>query len=132
MRLYADAAALAAYPSGDTVPAESVDVALRVASHTVDRLLVGRVYDTDTAGLPTDADVAQALSDAVCAIAVEATATGVLSAGGTERWDSVGIGSVSLSGRTTAPGALSVAGVPVPPVAVVHLCDVGTVFVRVR
>lgn len=125
MRQYADSAALAAYPGGDAVAAGDADALLRTASRMVDQLLVGRVYDTDAAGYPTDPDNVQALEDATCAIAVELDATGATSGGATEAWDSVGIGSVKLSGRRAAEGTVTVLGLPVPPLAVVHLLDVG-------
>lgn len=130
MRLYADAAALAAYPGGSAVPAESVDALLRTASRVVDQLLRGIVYDTDPATLlPTDPDVAGALEDAACAIAVEAHATGALAAGGTQEWDSVKLATVALSGRKSRSGSLTVAGVPVPTAALVALADVGPLVV---
>lgn len=132
MRVYADAAALAAYPGGDTVPAGSVDVLLRAASRVVDTILVARKYDVDTDGLPTGVDDAQALSDAVCAIAVEAQATGALSAGSSQQWSSVSIGNVSLSGKVSGADAPVVLGMPVPPAAVNALSGVGVLWVDVR
>lgn len=131
MRLYADSAAYAAY-TGEAAPA-NVDVLLRTASRVVDVLLVGRAYDTDPdTQLPTDPDEAQAMSDATCAIAQEADSTGVLTAGGSQEWDAVGIGSVSLSGRKAKAGTVSVNGIAVPPVALVHLSDVGVWSVVAR
>lgn len=127
MRLYATATD--AWPAGSE-PANA-DVLLRAASRTVDHLLTARVYDTDTDGYPTDPDVAQALTDATVAIVHELEATGALEAGASTAWESVGIGSVSLSGRKPAEGAVTVAGIPVPPIALVHLSDVGRVGVWV-
>lgn len=126
MRQYADAATLAAYPGGNTIPPEDADALLRTASRVVDTALVGVVYDTDPdTGLPTDPDVAQAMSDATCAIAVEAQATGALSAGATSEWDQVRIGNVSLGSRKDAEGTLTVLGVPVPAAAIIALRSIG-------
>lgn len=127
VRVYADAAAYAAYFPGSTAPA-NLDVLLRQASRVVDKLLRGRVYDVDpTSLLPTDADVAAAMSDATCAIAGELDALGTLNAGGTQQWESVAIGSVQLSNLqgASASDPLLVDGVPVPPAAILALGDVG-------
>lgn len=129
-RVYADEAAYVAY-TGGAAP-DNVALALRLASRVVDVLLTGVVYDVDTAGLPTDPDVAEALSDATCCIAQEAATTGILDAGGTQEWDSVGIGKVSLSGRGTSQDTTVVLGVPVPPAARLFLADVGDVVVIVK
>lgn len=126
MRQYATAAQLAASPGGDSVPAEDADVLLRTASRMIDEALLGRVYDTDTTGMPTDPDHLQALVDACCAIAVELHAIGYNTAGGTQTWQSVGIGSVSLSGPSKAEGTIVVMGLPIPAAAVVALRTVGT------
>lgn len=126
-RVYATEAAYVTY-TGAAAPA-NVALLLRIGSRVVDVLLTGIVYDVDAAGLPTDVDVAQSLSDATCAIAQEAAATGVMDAGGTQQWDSVGIGNVSLSGRGTSEGTAVILGVPVPPVARLFLADVGTLVV---
>lgn len=131
-RVYATDVDLAAYPGGEDVDAGTVDTLLRMASRVVDHLLRGRVYDVDVDGLPTDQDVIDALKDATCAIALEASATGVLAAGSSEAWQSVGIGSVSLSGRTLSEGATIVAGVPVPTAALLTLADVGTLTVWIQ
>lgn len=123
MRLYANSAAYVEYTKGEAPP--NVDVLLRAASRAVDILLVGRKYDVDpTTELPTNADDAQALSDAVCAIAAEAAALDVLDPGGTQAWESVSIGSVSLSGGSKATTGV-VAGMPIPPAAFLALHDVG-------
>lgn len=133
MRVYATAADLAAYPGGDTIAAADADALLRTASRAVDHILVGRVYDVDTVTeLPTDTDVAQALNDATCAIAVEAASTGVLEAGATQQWESVSIGNVSLSAPKGASATDSprVLGLPVPAAAIIALQDVGTRWVQ--
>lgn len=132
MRQYADIPALTAYPGGATVPVEDADAHLRTASRVVDRLLTGIVYDTDTDGLPTDTDVAEAMSDATCAIVVEAIATGALAAGGTQQWDSVKIGNVSLGAPRKGGDTLVVYGLPIPTAALVALSAVGPMGVWVR
>jgi len=129
MRVYATAVELAAWPGGDAVPAEDADAFLRTASRVVDRLLVGRVYDVDADSMPTDADVIQALSDAACAIALEDHSTGASAAGSTTAWESVGIGSVSLSGGKAADGTVRVDGIPVPAAALLALATVGRLVV---
>lgn len=133
MRQYATTAELAAYPGGDAVPAGIADTVLVAASAVVDSLLTGVVYDVDPDTLlPTDVDVATVLRDAVCSIAAEAQATGALSSGATSEWQSVGIGNVSLSGRTTAEGATVVNGLPVPALTLLALRAVGVFQVNGR
>lgn len=117
MRVYATPEDLSAYPGGDTVPTGSVDLLLRAASGAVDTLMRGGVYDTDPAGLPTDPDVVQAFKDATCLIAIEAQAAGITAAGGTSEWSQVGIGNVSLAGRTAREGTVTVDGLPIPVLA---------------
>jgi hypothetical protein len=112
-----------------TDPPANADLLLRTASRVVDELLIGRVYDVDSDGLPTDTDVAQALQDATVSIALELEATGVLAAGSSQAWNSVSIATVSLSGREPAEGSTVVLGLPVPAAAIVALVDVGTVWV---
>lgn len=111
-------------------PPANADLVLRLASRVVDHLLVGRVYDVDTDSMPTDPDVAQALQDATVTIAHEVVERGSLEAGGTAEWQAVSIGSVSLSGRMESDGTVMVSGIPVPPVALIYLGDVGTRWVR--
>ena len=126
MRLYATAAAYETYHglAVGEAPA-NVDTLLRTASQLVDVLLRGHVYDTDTDGYPTDADHLTAVSDAACAIAGELDSTGALESGSTVEWDQVKIGSVSLGSRKTADAATTVAGLPVPSQALLHLAGVG-------
>lgn len=124
-RLYATTAQ--AWP---TDPPANAALLIRTASRLVDVLLVTRAYDVDVDGMPTDADDVQAVQDACVSIAHELQTTGALDAGSTEQWQSVGIGSVSLSGRQASEGTVKVAGLPVPGVALVYLSDVGTHRVR--
>lgn len=125
MRQYATAAELAAYPDGDSIATAVADTVLVGASRIADRLLTGYVYDTDSDGLPADTSVAAILRDAVCAIAVEAQAGGLFDTGATFDWQSASIGSVSLSGRTTAQGTRLIDGWPVPPLVIAALSAVG-------
>lgn len=111
-------------------PPANAALVLRLASGVVDHLLIGRVYDVDATGMPTDPDVAQALQDATVTIAHEVVERGTLEAGGTAEWQSVSIGSVSLSGRMESNGTLSVSGIPVPPATLIYLSDVGRRWVR--
>lgn len=108
-----------------TDPPANAALLLRTASRLVDVLLTTRAYDVDADGLPTDTDDVQALQDATVTIAHELQTTGALDAGGTDSWQSVGIGSVTLSGRQASEGTTIVAGLPVPGVALVYLADVG-------
>jgi hypothetical protein len=130
MRQYADAATLAAYPGGDAIASGDADAFLRTASRVVDECLKGVVYDADPDTLlATDADVAQAMADATCAIVVEANATGALTAGTSQQWANVSIGNVTLGGRQTTEGTPLVLGLPVPPAAVIALRSIGPVTV---
>lgn len=133
MRQYADADALAAYPGGDAIATEEADFYLKRASKVVDELLVGVVYDVDADKMPTDADVAEALSDATCAIALEAKANGSLGAGavGNQKWTSVRIGDVQLSNLQDGPDftPLVVLGLIVPADALLSLTGVGVLTV---
>lgn len=131
MRQYATTAELAAYPGGDSIPASIATTVLIGASRIVDRLLTGYVYDTDTAGLPIDAGIAAVLRDATCAIAVEAQAAGVFDAGASFDWQSASIAGVSLSGRVSTEGALTVDGWPVPALVRAALSAVGRFAVSV-
>lgn len=131
MRQYADAAALAAYPRGEAVPGDAADHALRTASRVVDELLHAIVYDTDDDGLPTDVDIAEAMAEATCAIALEAYTTGALTAGATKQWQQIKVGNVSLGASSTKDAAMVVLGLPVPATALVALRSVGTVGVWV-
>lgn len=114
--------------TGGAAP-DNVAYLLRVASRVVDVLLTAVVYDVDTDGYPTDTAVADAMADATCAIAAECASTGVLEAGGTQQWSSVGIGNVSLLGHGVTEGTVTVLGVPVPASALLSLRSVGPVVV---
>lgn len=80
-------------------------VLLERATEIIDEVLIGAVYDVDDDGLPTDDAVAAALRDAVCAQAAHMLAVGDADGSGTAvGWDSIAIGSVQLSGKSTTGG----------------------------
>lgn len=124
-RVYATSTDYESY-TGQTAPS-NVDTLLRLSSRVVDTLLVGVLYDTDTDGYPTDADVTGQLQDATCAIARDAAQVGVLSGASSQQWDNVKIGNVSLSGRLSdaAGASASVSGMPVPGDALTALEGIG-------
>lgn len=77
---------------------------LRVASARVDEMLHGAIYATDSVTLlPTEAAVAVALRDATCQQAAYAIDIGDPYGLGTEQYQSVTIGAVTL-GRSYGPG----------------------------
>lgn len=89
---------------GTTAPAGSAR-ALRAASGRIDELLITAVYDTTAEGMPTDADVVEALMEATCAQADYQRAIGdANSTGAAGQWSSVSIGSASLSRGQAAGG----------------------------
>jgi hypothetical protein len=110
---YATLGDLASYLGED--PPDGAAKLLVRASRRVDSALIGAVYDVDDDDLPTDADVAAALRDAVCAQVEwwdevgDTTGTG---AGGA--WSDVTIGKVKLTAGTSAsagtpPGRMRIA-----------------------
>lgn len=109
----------------------NVDLLLKVASNVVDRCLVGVVYDVDTDKAPTDSDVAETLKQATCAIVAEWITLAATDPGGTQQWESISIGSLSLQ---TLQGASAtdtprVNGLPVPALALSLLSTVGVLTV---
>lgn len=91
-------------PGTETPPA-GAERALRAASGRIDELLISAYYDTDAAGLPTDADVAEALRDATCAQADYQAGIGDKNSTGTAgQWGSVKLGSASMARGSTAGG----------------------------
>ncbi|MFJ3867906.1 hypothetical protein [Streptomyces nigra] len=102
-RVYATSGDYAEF-TGQTAPA-GIERLLARASEDVDSALLSAVYSTDADGMPTEADVAAALRDAVCAQVEYQQETGDTGTGAAGRWDSVSLGPVSLSGRKdAAPG----------------------------
>ncbi|MGW0933320.1 hypothetical protein [Streptomyces sp. NPDC002644] len=96
-RVYATPDQLAAY-TGQPAPADAERLLLR-ASQDIEAVTVTAVYDTDAVGLPTDPDIAEAMSTAVCAQVEWRAATSDDGTGAVGQWDSVSIGPVSMSGR---------------------------------
>lgn len=123
-RVYATAADLIAYgaPPSVTLPTGAeADRKLKRASEKVDRALLSAVYDTDTNGMPTDANITEAFKLATCAQVVYWADTGdELGTGG--QWDSVSIGSVSLTrGSKSSPGSGGASAPSLAPQAWDHL-----------
>ena len=100
-RVYATSADLAAY-TGTAAPADADRLLLRASQFLDSRVLRACWYAVDDAGLPTDALVAAAFRDAVCAQVQwwgeVGDSTGAAGAG----WGSVEIGSVRLGRSVTA------------------------------
>lgn len=108
----------AATPSGARVYATTTDYAnhllgacppgarraLIAASRRVDELLYTAVYDVDTAGLPTDTEVAEAFRDATCLQAEYSRLTGDRNGVGAPGVTSASIGSVNVSRQQPAGG----------------------------
>jgi hypothetical protein len=99
-RVYADRAALVAYaPAAVTVPADPEATRLLTrASEVIDSVLLSAVYATDdTTGLPTEAGVIEALRNATCEQVVWWLQNPGTESGQANQYQSVSIGSVSLS-----------------------------------
>ncbi|MCX5362880.1 hypothetical protein OG864_29720 [Streptomyces sp. NBC_00124] len=97
--------------TGQTAPA-GIERLLARASEDVDSALLTALYCTDAGGMPTEADVIDALRDAVCAQVEYQQETGDTGTGAAGRWDSVSLGPVALSGRkdtASGPEALDLA-----------------------
>ncbi|GAA3237278.1 hypothetical protein [Streptomyces lavendulae] len=109
-RIYATPEQLTAW-SGKPAPTDA-DRLLARASEDVDDALATALYATDSAGMPTDPAVAAAFADAVCAQVEYQLAAGTDGTGADDRWDSVSLGPLSMSGRRTtshAPGSVDLA-----------------------
>ncbi|GGR80936.1 hypothetical protein GCM10010252_19310 [Streptomyces aureoverticillatus] len=100
-RVYATPEQLAAW-TGKPAPADAERLLAR-ASEDVDSALIRAVYLTDDAGMPTNPTVIVAFRDAVCAQVEYQLATGSDGTGAADRWDSVSIGPVAMSGRKDGP-----------------------------
>ncbi len=99
--IYADSDALAAW-AGASAPSNA-SVLLRSASLLVRQATLPAMYAADDDGLPTDADLLQAMSDATCAHAAALWAAGInpLSADGdieTIKASGIGTGRVEFAG----------------------------------
>ena len=123
-RVYATEADLAAYgaPIGVVLPTGADAVRqLKRASELVDLAIITAVYDTDTVtGLPTATAVTEALRDATCAQVAYWAETGDQS-GTSSQWQSVSIGSVSLSRGTSGQQSGLSSGRSLAPQACTHL-----------
>ncbi len=97
---------------GDVDPGTNISVLLRRCSADIDRYTLTSRYACDATGMPTEPYVIEAFKDATCAQAAWylETADGDPT-GAAGQYDSVGIGSVSMSKRsgddTTASPATS-------------------------
>lgn len=89
--------------TGKAAPADAAQ-RLATASEDIDDALLTAVYRTDTAGMPTDPEIVQALADAACRQVEYQLSTGDDGSGAADRWDSVSIGPVAMSGRRTTSG----------------------------
>ncbi|MGW3057688.1 hypothetical protein ACWC98_17450 [Streptomyces goshikiensis] len=109
-RIYATPEQLTAW-TGKPPPADA-DRLLARASEDVDDALKTALYDTDGTGMPTDPVVLAAFSDAACAQVEYQLAAGVDGTGADDRWESVTLGPLAMSGRrsgTQAPGTVDLA-----------------------
>lgn len=107
-RVYATLAQLTAYaPAGTVLPVEpEATRVLTSASKLIDRACMAAIYQTDTAGYPTDTTIRQAFQDATCAQAVWWAVT-LDELGLSGQWQQVSIGSVSLGrGQAKTSAAL--------------------------
>ena len=123
-RVYATEAQLVAYgaPAGVVLPT-GVDAVRQLtrASEVVDLALIGAVYDTDAVtDLPTDVKVIEALQLATCAQVAYWAETGDQS-GTSSQWQSVSIGSVSLSRGTGGQQSGLSSGRSLAPQGCAHL-----------
>lgn len=117
-RVYATTTQLAEYLNA-APPLNAVQL-LRDASRALDDALRTATYCVDADSLPTEAGVAAAFAEAVCAIVEWWGETGdpVGADGG---WDSVSAGPVSLSGRSSSGAATPIAAGALPPRALAAL-----------
>ncbi|MEU2393976.1 hypothetical protein [Streptomyces sp. NPDC007369] len=108
---YATPEALAAW-TGRPAPPDAERLLAR-AGEDIDSALLTAVYAVDEDGDPLDAEIRAALSSATCAQVEYQIATGDDGTGAGGQWDSVSIGPVSLSGRSTRTPATT--GVDLAP-----------------
>ncbi|MER5934126.1 hypothetical protein [Streptomyces sp. NPDC002054] len=107
---YATPEQLAAW-TGRPAPADAERLLAR-AGEDVDSALLTAIYPVDKDGDPLDLEVRTALSNATCAQVEFWLAGGDDGTGAGGQWDSVSIGPVSLSGRSSRTAA---AGVELAP-----------------
>ncbi|MEV4457015.1 hypothetical protein [Microbispora sp. NPDC049633] len=87
----------------DPVP-DDADLRLTRASRLVDQALLCAVYDVDDTGMPTDQRVIDALRAATCEQVASWVESGETGTGAADGYQSVSIGSVSLSRAAGGPG----------------------------
>ncbi|MGC5398080.1 hypothetical protein ACPXCP_20390 [Streptomyces sp. DT20] len=90
--------------TGQPAPADAERL-LRRASEDVDDALRTAIYDTDSAGMPTEPAIVDALAAATVAQVEYVTEQGGDDTGAAGQWDSVSIGPVSMSGRRGGPAS---------------------------
>ncbi|MDV5145932.1 hypothetical protein R1T08_17370 [Streptomyces sp. SBC-4] len=114
-RVYATAAQYEAYTGVSPAPAD-IGTRLRRASAFLDvQVFRYCVYATDGSGMPTDALVLAAFSDAACAQAEWGIDVGDTTGAAGVGWGSVEIGSVKLSRSVTATAGGDAPGRQVAP-----------------
>lgn len=126
-RVYATPSDLVVY-TGAAPPDDTRRLLLR-ASRLVEALTRCAVYDVDAEGLPTDAAVAAAFRDAVCAQVAWFDETGD-STGAAQQYQSVSIGSMSLTRGHSAGGSATGAEQRYAPDAVAALTRAGLMGAR--
>ncbi|WP_030383606.1 hypothetical protein [Streptomyces sp. NRRL S-241] len=107
---YATPEQLAAW-TGQPAPADAERLLAR-AGEDIDSALLTAIYRVDEDGDPLDPKVRTALANATCAQVEFQLAAGDDGTGAGGQWDSVSIGPVSLSGRSSRTAA---AGVELAP-----------------
>ncbi|MFD7262097.1 hypothetical protein [Streptomyces sp. NPDC059874] len=107
---YATPEQLAAW-TGQPAPADAERLLAR-AGEDVDSALLTAIYPVDEDGDPLDPEIRTALANATCAQVEYQLAGGDDGTGAGGQWDSVSIGPVSLSGRSSRTAA---AGVELAP-----------------
>lgn len=118
-RVYATLADLIGYaPAGTVLPGEpEATRVLTSASKVIDRACLAAVYQTDTAGYPTDTIIRQAFKDACTAQVVWWAAT-LDELGLSGQWQQISIGSVTLGrGSSKTGGTAAVTGQQLAPQA---------------
>ncbi|MGW1162733.1 hypothetical protein ACWD48_31945 [Streptomyces sp. NPDC002519] len=108
---YATPEQLAAW-TGQPAPADAERLLAR-AGEDIDSALLTAVYPVDDDGDPLDTEIQAALRDATCAQVEYQLAAGDDGTGAAGQWDSVSIGPVSLSGRSSRTSATT--GVELAP-----------------
>ena len=127
MRQYATTSDYTTFTGEQTAPA-NLDRLLRAASRAVDQLMVGYLYSTDAAGMPTNPATLEAFNEATCAIAAAAAHDGLGDPDADPQWQSVAIGNVRLQGPADPDAAtVVVAGLRVPAEALLALSSVAGV-----